>query len=163
MTHDEFEKFQNRLFIAFPNIWGWIKTNSPAPAQTLATWEQTLLPCRLDECLTILAEWIDGKRQPPTPYEYHSTPLQIRGRVMFERDRDAKKDRQSRDLESYEDHRRAAERHRRGYVPLPAIGEQGSMLHAVRAGLELKKRYLGGKLTTEEYESQLDAIVAKVQ
>ena len=161
MSDEEFRTFANRLFISFPNVSVWVKTNSPDPKATLTTWQETLSQCRLDECLSVVAEWIDAKRQPPTQYELHSTALIIRSRVMFDRDKDRKKEASAQRLDTYEDHRRATAQRRSNYQPLPGTG----MLDAYRNGLVLKQKYIAdGTIESrrQQFMADLDSIVEQI-
>jgi hypothetical protein len=100
MTNDEFATFAKRLFAAFPDLWEWIK-KSPDVMGTQAAWRETLRPCRLDECLFVLGEWISGAIDAPKAYERGHTALLLKSRVMRIRDDEAAKRRSSNHGEAY--------------------------------------------------------------
>ena len=161
MTNDEFEVFNRRLQIAFPHIGAWIKTNSLDPLATQETWRETLSDCNLDECLLVIDEWIRGKRQPPTPYECHMTALIIRARVHFERDLHAKRTNSEARLETYEDHKRAAERRRLGYTPMLTDADRESLAVITAEGIIAKEQWVRRRLGHEPTREEIHALSAE--
>ena len=158
MNEQEFKTLTNRLFAAFPHIWDWLNSKSPDTKVTLATWLETLSDCRLDESLLVIDEWIRGKRQPPTPYECHMTALVIRARVHFERDREAKRTNSNARLETYEDHKREAERRRLGYTPMLTDADRESLATIAAEGITAKEQWVSRRLGREPAREEIHAL-----
>lgn len=155
MNQAEFRKFATRLFTAFPDVWEWLQEKSPDPKGTQEVWRETLEHCRIDECLHVLDDWINGKRPVFKAYERGQIALMIRQSVFFDRDKEAMR----RDV-----HGKATEyvKAKRGeYRPLAA--DFPSLGKIFREGQALRRRMLDGEITEEQMREQTQRLVDSIQ
>jgi len=158
MTSEEFQTWQNRLFIMQPSLLGWLKANSPDYRETLKLWFQILKPYRLDECLLVLDEWSRGVYEPPKAYERDNFALHVRASVELKRDRRRKEREQHERLELYK-RRSGTTRGGQGNIVQrdPRMAEAYKLLKA-----EDNKRKKG-LIDADEYERKKREILEIVQ
>lgn len=94
MNRQEFDKFCDRLFMAFPGIRDYVNERSPSPSGTKEIWFRTVYDVTYDEAEYVLGRWIDCKDEPPKAYERDNIFILIRSKVGFRRSQYAAKKRE---------------------------------------------------------------------
>jgi len=77
--------FTEVVFVHFPNVYGWLRNNSPKPEETLLVWCRVLEPIELSEAISVVYRWSSGQVQAPTGFEVESIALQIKSLAMKDR------------------------------------------------------------------------------
>ena len=158
MTSNEFETWQNRLFIMQPSLLGWLKANSTDYRETLKLWFKILKVYRLDECLLVLDEWATGTYEPPKAYERDNFVLHVRAAVELKRDRQRKEQEQRDRLEVYK-RRSGTTRGGQGNI----VQRDPRMAEAYRLLKAEDTKRKKGLITVDEYESKKHEILEMVQ
>lgn len=89
MTKDEFNKWKNAYFTAFPDALAWLN-KLPDPAATLGTWFKCLSRCNYLDIAVVTDKIVCGDLAPVEAYQREQTALHLRaycGRIADERNR----------------------------------------------------------------------------
>jgi hypothetical protein len=146
MNDSEFEKFLKSVFVAFPDIWEWVR-QLPDGKATMATWKQSLRSCTLAECALILDDWIEARTPAPRAYERSLTATMIRSAVEQQRAIDRRKEIK---VDAWQYAKMNAEEKRRAredYQPLPGRPDTRGM---DEEALQLRLQMVDGKITRDE-------------
>lgn len=67
MDGKDLELFWNRIEIAMPAVYDWLRRNSPDVGATLREWSKALKDFTLDECMAVIDEFMLDKEETPQP------------------------------------------------------------------------------------------------
>jgi hypothetical protein len=143
MTSDEFDRWANEFFIAFPGTLAWLKRTSPDQEATMGVWLRTLARTSLADALEAIDRLIDGRAAPIGDFQEDRTAIHvaaIAARSKGERQKAAEQSRMAVEAESKRD----------GWPGMAA---------AVRAGLRAKadRRSLATQLGVPEHKAMTPA------
>jgi hypothetical protein len=157
LTNQEFAKFIDRMFIAFPSLHEWLQ-GTYKPEETQRLWRTTLSPYTLDECLSVITRWTTGVLKPFAAYEKDQVHLLVRSICEMDRDRQHKRKSQSEANRPYHQKRKAG-----GTVQQVGTGAMmdSAMVAAVKEGAAHHRRLLDGEITQVEFERLRDEVLAK--
>ena len=155
MTNQEFTVFADRLFIAFPSLFEWLKATYK-PEETQRVWRTTLAPFTLGECLSVVDRWISGALEPFPTYDRDKVHLIVRSICSADRDRERKKLERVTMASPYRD--------KRGWqgerMELTASFDSAMKAAVVEGAIE-HKRYMVGEITLREYNQLRKVILEK--
>jgi hypothetical protein len=153
MNDSEFEKFLKSVFVAFPDIWEWVR-QLPDGKATMATWKQSLRSCTLAECAIVLDDWIEARTPAPKAYERSLTATMIRSAVEQQRAIDRRKEIKVDAWQYAKMNAEEKKRAREDYQPLPGRPDTAGM---DQEAYLLRMKMVSGKITLEELQERLRA------
>lgn len=147
MNTTELDDFFKRAFIAFPNVWEWLKTNSQDVKGTLATWKQTLGRTDAIDANLVLTRWIEGAlADPPQGYKIAMFAQEVRS--VAERIKAARTK-----ADALDEHRKRA-----NIQPTKNPNYVSHVPYIARI-IDLGKQFRDGLISQEECQSQQEQIV----
>lgn len=77
MTRDEFDRWSEQFFAAFPGTFEWLNKTSPDPAATLGFWSRALERTDYGDALEAIDRLLDGRAAPIQAFDREKTPVHI--------------------------------------------------------------------------------------
>ena len=150
MQRQEFNQFCKSLFSQFPGLYKWLQDASPDLNGTLNHWEKILEPITLAEAMGVLADFTEGRKNPPEAYEREHFARVIRQMVFLDRDRVAKQQHVASERERYD---------RANYQPaafgIPEVAK------AYKEGRVIRQAFVEGQIDQEEYDFRIDNLMRR--
>lgn len=156
MTNDEFAKWMNRLWVAFPATKKWFDELEHSD-ETQRVWRDCLGPYSFQDCLEVLADWSTGQLDAFKAYERDKVHLLIRAVCEGNRSKQRRREESQR---LFAQGRRRAGDFASGIAA--TLGGSGSPMVAAFQELKpLHEQHLDGELSVTEYAMRKDEILAK--